>query len=211
MKTVRYAFLFVAATAAGFAQQWEIGADAGASFAPSVTISGPAGSANAGLQTGFTGGVWLGQTISRHIGGEVRYNFMQNDLKLSNGGTTVTFGGQSHAIYYDLILRTSHRESRVQAFAAIGGGMRIFRGTGKEAASQPLMDYAYLTKTQTVKPMLSVGGGMKFKLAPRLSLRTEVRDFVTPFPKEVITPAPGMKAGRLLHDIVPMVGISYEY
>jgi hypothetical protein len=34
---------------------------------------------------------------------------------------------------------------------------------------------------------------------------------VTPFPKEVITPAPGMKAGRLLHDIVPMVGISYEY
>src|SRR5215831_6993468 len=211
MKTLRFSLLFAAVGAAAFAQQWEVGANAGGSFLPSVTVSGPAGSANAGFQSGFTGGVWLGQTISRHIGGEIRYNFMQSNLKLASGGTTVTFGGQSHAIYYDVLLRTSRRESRAQVFAAIGGGMKIFRGTGKEAAYQPLSDFAYLTKTQTVKPMLSFGGGVKFKLAPRLALRTEVRDFVTPFPKEVITPAPGMKAGRLLHDIVPMVGISYEY
>ena len=59
--------------------------------------------------------------------------------------------------------------------------------------------------------MLSVGGGAKFKLSPHLALRTEVRDFVTPFPKELITPAPGAKFGRLLHDFVPMVSVGYEF
>ena len=41
--------------------------------------------------------------------------------------------------------------------------------------------------------------------------RAEVREFMTPFPKDVITPAPGAKVGRLLHNIVPMVGLSYDY
>ena len=31
------------------------------------------------------------------------------------------------------------------------------------------------------------------------------------FPKDLIAPAPGAKFGSLLHDFVPMVGISYEY
>ena len=41
--------------------------------------------------------------------------------------------------------------------------------------------------------------------------RVFARDFLTPFPKNVITPAPGAKIGAMLHNIVPMVGISYEY
>jgi hypothetical protein len=59
--------------------------------------------------------------------------------------------------------------------------------------------------------MLSFGGGVKFKLAQHMSMRLEVRDFLTPFPNDVITPAPGAKVGRLLHNIVPMFGISYDY
>ena len=38
----------------------------------------------------------------------------------------------------------------------------------------------------------------------------EIRDYFTPFPKELITPAPGAKIGSFLHDIVPMVAIGYE-
>ncbi len=211
MKTFRNTLLFLTAAAGAFAQQWEIGGNAGGSFLPGVAVSGPMGSATTGFQTGVTAGAWIGQSISRHIGGEVRYNFMQSNLKLSSGGTSTTFSGNSHAIYYDVLIRSSRRESRGQLYVAVGGGMKIFRGTGKEAAFQPLSQFAYLTKTQTVKPMLSVGGGAKFKVSPHMNLRVEVRDFLTPFPKDVITPAPGAKIGSLLHNIVPMVGISYEY
>jgi hypothetical protein len=211
MKTLRNSLLFLTAAAGAFAQQWEIGGNVGGSFLPGVTVSGPMGSATTGFQTGITAGAWLGQTISRRIGGEIRYNFMQSNLKLASGGTSTSFSGNSHAIHYDVLIHTSRKESRAQVFAAVGGGMKIFRGTGKEAAFQPLSQFAYLTKTQQVKPMLSVGGGVKFKLAPHMALRAEVRDFLTPFPKDVITPAPGAKVGRMLHNIVPMIGISYEY
>jgi hypothetical protein len=212
MKTLRNSLLFLTAATGAFAQQWEIGGNVGGSFLPGVTVSGPMGSATTGFQTGLAAGAWIGQTISRHIGGEIRYSFMQSNLKLASGGTSTSFAGQSHAIHYDVLIHTGgKRESRAQVFGAIGGGMKIFRGTGKEAAFQPLSQFAYLTKTQQVKPMLSVGGGVKFKLSPHMSLRAEVRDFVTPFPKEVITPAPGAKVGRLLHNIVPTIGISYDY
>ena len=212
MKLFRHSLLFLTAATAAFAQQWEIGGNVGGSFLPGVPVTGPMGSATTGFQPGISAGAWLGQRISRHIGGEVRYNFMQSNLKLESGGTSTSFAGQTHAIYYDVLIHTgAAKESRAQVYAAIGGGMKIFRGTGKEQAFQPLSQFAYLTQTQEVKPMLSFGGGVKFKIAHRLAMRVEARDFLTPFPKEVITPAPGAKIGSMLHNIVPMVGISYEY
>jgi hypothetical protein len=211
MKTLRYSLMFLAGAAAAFAQQWEIGGTVGGSFLPNVSVSSPQGSATTGFRPGLSAGAFLGQTISRRIGGEVRYTFMMSDLKLASGGTSATFSGQTHAVYYDLLIHTARRESRAQVFAAVGGGMKIFRGTGHESAYQPLSQFAYFTKTQAVKPMLSVGAGAKFRIAQHMALRAEFRDFITPFPQQIITPAPGAKFGRLLHDFVPMVGISYEY
>lgn len=211
MKSLRFSLLLAAAAAAAYAQQWEFGGAVGASYVPGVTASGPAGSATAGFKTGITAGVFAGQNLYRHLSGEIRYNFMQSDLQLKGGGTTASFSGNAHAIYYDVRVHTDHRgESRAEWFAAIGGGMKVFRGTGTESAYQPLSQYAYLTKTQAVKPMLSAGGGVKFRLSPHMSLRTEVRDFFTPFPTQLITPAPGVKLGRFLHDFTPMIGISFE-
>jgi outer membrane protein with beta-barrel domain len=209
MKTLRLSLMLLTAATA-FAQQWEVGGAAGGGFLPGVPVTGSMGSATAGFQSGFTAGVFVGQNLYRHISGEIRYNFLQSNLKLASGGTTATFSGNAHAVYYDVLIHTNRRESRAELYAAVGGGMKIFRGTGTEAAFQPLSQFAYFTKTQAVKPMLSVGGGVKFRLAPHMTLRTEFRDFVTPFPKDLITPAPGAKVGRLLHDFVPMVGISYE-
>jgi hypothetical protein len=208
--SLRFTLLMTAAAAAAFAQQWEIGGAVGGSFLPGVTATGPAGSATAGFKSGITGGAFIGQNLYRHLSGEIRYNFTQSDLKLASGGTTAAFSGNTHSIYYDVRIHTARRESRAELYAAVGGGMRIFRGTGTEAAYQPLSQFAYFTKTQAVKPMLSAGAGVKFRLSPHMSLRTEFRDFVTPFPKDLITPAPGVKVGRLLHDFTPMIGISYE-
>jgi hypothetical protein len=58
--------------------------------------------------------------------------------------------------------------------------------------------------------MASVGAGVKIALTRKMFLRTEFRDYITAFPKEIITPAPGTKYGTLLHDFVPMVGLGFE-
>jgi hypothetical protein len=109
-----------------------------------------------------------------------------------------------------VIFKTNRNQGKVQLFAAVGGGMKVFRGTGTEAAYQPLSQYGYFTKTQTVKPMGSVGAGVKVALTHKVFLRTEFRDYITPFPTQVITPPPGSKYGSILHDFVPMVGIGVE-
>jgi len=140
----------------------------------------------------------------------VRYTYLQSDLRLASGGTEVTFGGQAHAVHYDLVFHT-RRDAPVILFAAGGGGIKYYRGTGKEAAYQPLSDFAYLTKTQELKPLISAGGGVKFKISNRVYLRLEARDYITPFPQKVITPAPGNKISGWVHNIVPMVGIGYLF
>lgn len=194
-----------------FAQQWEFGGVGGGGFLNSVGVSGPVGSATAGFQTGAAFGAFLGYNSYRHIGGELRYGYLQSNLRLQSGGSEATFAGVSHVVHYDLIFHTNGRMSRVQFFAAVGGGMKIFRGTGKEAAYQPLSQYGYFTKTQALKPMASVGAGLKYSITPKVFLRTEFRDYITAFPKEIIAPAPGAKFGSILHDIVPMVGLSVEF
>jgi len=203
--------ILAAAAGAISAQTWEFGGVAGGSFLPGVPISGPQGSATAGFQTGFAAGAFVGQTLYRHLSGEIRYEFLQSDPQISSGGTTAHFTGQTHALHYDLILHTDRKESPVQFFAAIGGGMKIFRGTGAEQAYQPLSQFGYLTRTQVVKPMASVGGGISYQLSQRVFLRAEFRDFITAFPTQIITPAPGAKFGSLLHDFVPMVGLDYLF
>lgn len=207
----RLALSFLTLAAAGWAQQWEFGGVGGASFLSNVPVSGSVGSATTGFQNGAVGGVFLAHNTYRHIGGEFRYEFVQSSLHIQSGGSTATFSGQAHAIHYDLILHTNRPGSKSELFVAVGGGMKIFRGTGQEAAYQPLSQYGYFTNTQVLKPMISVGAGVKYALSPRLVLRTEVRDFITAFPTNLIAPAPGAKFGSLLQDLVPMVGVSYLF
>jgi hypothetical protein len=74
------------------------------------------------------------------------------------------------------------------------------------------MQYAYLTKTREVKPMGSVGAGIKFLLSKRLVFRIEGRDYISPFPTEVITPALGATFSRsIMHNFVPMAGFGFRF
>ena len=210
MKTLRRSILVLAlATGAGFAQQWEFGGSGGGGFLNSVPVNASLGSATAGFQTGAALGGYVGFSQYKHIGGELRYGYLQSNLSLKSGGSEASFSGVSHVVHYDLILKTTRSGGKAQLFAAVGGGMKLFRGTGAEAAYQNLYQFGYFTKTQAVKPMASVGGGVKFALSKRVFLRTEIRDYITAFPKEIITPPPGVKYGTLLHDLVPMVGLGF--
>jgi hypothetical protein len=193
-----------------WAQQYEVGAAAGAGFAKSQNVTGSAGSAAAGFKTGVAFGGFVGHNMYRHLSGEIRYTYLRSSLKLSSGGTQVDFAGEAHAVHYDLIFH-SRKDATVEYFAAAGGGVKYYRGTGKEAAYVPLSQFAYLTKTQELKPLISAGGGIKYRLSGNVYLRIEARDYITPFPKKVIMPAPGQKISGWVHDIVPMVGISYTF
>ena len=211
MKTLLRPFLVLTlAAAAGYAQQWEFGGAGGGGFLNSVPVSGGVGSATAGFQTGAAVGGYVGYSQNKHFGGELRYGYLQSNLSLKSGGSTATFSGMSHVVHYDIIFKTTRNAGKVQLFAALGGGMKYFQGTGKEAAYQPLSQFGYFTKTSAVKPMASVGGGVKFAVTKNVFIRTEVRDYITAFPKDLITPAPGTKYGSILHDIVPMVGIGLQ-
>jgi len=180
MRTLRLAVLLIPAATAAFAQQWKFGAVGGVGLFDNVSVTG------------------------------TRYEYMQSDLRLSSGGQSAQFSGAAHAVHYDAVFHTGSGESRVQAFAALGLGLKDFVGNGTEAAYQPLSQFGYFTKTSSWKPMGTVAAGVAFALNSNLSLRAEVRDYMTAFPTAVLTPAPGVKFGSFLNEVVPMISIVYQ-
>jgi len=210
-KSVLRVLMPAAFCAAAWAQQWEVGAVGGAGFLNTVPVSGSSASATAGFATGATGGVYFGQSLYSRLSGEIRYDIFQSDLKLSSGGSSASFEGLAHAFHYDLIWHTRRKDSPTQYYVAVGGGMKLFQGLGSPEAYQPLMQFGYFTKTRAIEPMGTVAAGITYKLAPRVFLRVEMRDFLSPFPKAVLTPAPGMKYGSLLNDLTPLAGVTYVF
>ncbi len=196
---------------AALAQNWEIGVGGGGDFYTSQSIAGAVSGASASLTTALAASAWLGNDSGRLLGGELRYDFEDSPLKLSSGGTTATFSGQTHAVHYDFLLHFTPRDSRVRPFVAAGGGIKMYRGTGAQSAYQsPLQDIAVFTQTQDLKPLVSVGAGVKFALTNSIMLRAEIHDYLTPFPAKVITPVTGHVSGWL-QDFVPTVGISFLF
>jgi hypothetical protein len=203
--------LALLAGGAAAAQEYEIGAFGGAGFMGDAGVSGARGSASTGLAQGFSAGALAGNDMYANVSGEVRYLYRDSDLRLSSGGRKASFSATSHLIHYDLLFFLSPRRSRVRPFVAGGAGARVFRGTGRETAVQPLIEYAALTRTQEVKPLVSLGGGIRIDLSPRVRFRAEFRDYLSPFPKQVIAPVGGATISGWMHDFMPLAGISYTF
>ena len=195
----------------GFAQKWEVGGVAGGGFYNNLTVSNGIGSALTGFQSGPAFGAVLGQKLYPRISGELRYTYHRDDLTVTGAGNKATFKGFSHAAHYDILFHLHPARARVRPFVAVGAGVKMYGGSGTESAYQPRGNFALLTKTQQWKPMLSAGAGTKFAVSPRVSLRVEFRDYITQFPMKVIAPAPGAKLHGLVHDFVPMFGLTYTF
>ena len=69
----------------------------------------------------------------KHIGGEIRYTFLQNEMKLESGSTKATFGSQAHAIHYDFLIHATGWMHRFGPYVAFGGGMKYYRGTARSS------------------------------------------------------------------------------
>jgi hypothetical protein len=211
MRRIVVTTLFLAALATNcFGQQWEFGGMGGAGFLSNVNVSSPAGTATAGFQSGGAFGAFVGQNLYPHWSGELRYMYLQNDLHIASEGTNATFNGNAQVLHYDILYHTNRKGSKMQAYVAVGGGMKYFRGTGAEQAYQANYQFGYMTKTSQLKPMGDVGAGLRFEIRPRVFMRTEFRDFITAFPTQIIAPAPGARFGKILNDFVPTVSLSYE-
>ncbi len=204
------ALLATASTA--WCQKWEFGGAVGGGFYTSQTVvNSAAGNGTAKIGAGMSAAAWLANSTSDRWGGELRYDFQRGALGLRSGSASASFGAISHAIHYDVHLHFAPREAALRPFVSFGGGMKMFQGTGQEVVIQPLSRIALLTKTMDVRPVVSVGVGVKARLSERWNLRAGVWDFFTPFPNKVITPNVGSSVGGWMHDFVPMVGISYLF
>jgi hypothetical protein len=196
---------------AAVAQKWEIGGGAGGSFYPANTITNGSASASIDTQTSLAGSVWLANNATGHWGGEARLDYSRGDLQLTSGSAKAAFNSEAYAMHYDFQWYPVRTESRVRPYVAAGAGIKYYRGIGNEVEFQPLSQFALLSKTNQLKPMLSVGGGLKFRVTDRFGVRVEVHDYLTTFPDNMIVPNSGSKISGWMQDIVPMVGVSYLF
>ena len=191
--------------------KFEIGGAVGFSFYQSKNVTSASTTGTAGFDNGLAGNVWIGNNMYNKLSGEFHYDYEMNDLKLSSGGTNVTFSGKSHAFHYDVLYHFSKRNAKVRPYVLAGGGFKLYQGTGTESAFQALNKFAILTKTTESKPMVTFGGGVKFALSQHINLRLEVRDNMTAFTSKLILPVNGASTPGWLNNFVPLVGISFVF
>lgn len=191
------------------AQRFEFGVGGGGSFYTKGAIAGDSASADAGFQPGFAATAYLGQNLYRYVSGEVRYSFERNTMSLTSGSASATFAGRSHMMHYDLVLHTAPVNAHIRPYVLAGAGIKGYQGTGTEVVFQPLENVALLTKTSQWVPLVTFGAGIKVSVGKRTILRLEFRDYMSPFPADVIAPVPPGKAPGWLHNFVPLAGISF--
>ncbi len=197
--------VFLAAVAPGFAQEWEIGGGVGYGLTRKVDITNPLGTVKAGLDNGLMWTVYGAQN-HRIYSGELRYTYQFSNITVKGMDQSASTGGDVQSIHYDFLLHPSERA--VQPFVAMGAGIRYYRGTGPETLGQPIGGSAFLSRTNEVKPLLTPGVGVKVKFGERFVLRLEARDYITPFPEQVIIPLGNSSSVHgWLHDFTPMVNI----
>jgi hypothetical protein len=204
----------LAIVSVAFCSAAEVGILAGYGVpAASMTATAGGTSASAGFQSGPGVGALVGDNWgkSKVLGGEVRYLFLVDGLKVSQGGTQATMSAHSHLFHYDLLFHARPPRSPIRPFLAVGGGARLIEGTGSPEVYQPLSQYALLTNTTEAVPLISVGGGVKFRLSPRINLRAEVRDYLSPPLGAVIAAPPGASLHGWFHEIVPMAALTYTF
>jgi hypothetical protein len=194
-----------------FAQSWSIGAAGGFGFYRDATITNPAGSASAGFGPRFAAGGVLGEDVSEHFGGELRYTFRDGDSELRFNGREANLDAEAHALHFDFLAYATRRHARLRPFLAGGAGIKRYTATGPVDPSQPLASFATLAHADEVKALVSFGGGVKVLLSDHWLVRVDFRDYATPFPENVIAPAPGAKIHGWLHDFVPLLGVDWTF
>jgi len=193
------------------AQQWEIGVASGYGLYRNGSVYAPAGKVVAGFRNRFVFSATLGEDLNKRLAGEFRYTYQDGDPFLSKGETKANIQGQSHAFHYDVLVHLTAAPRRIRPYVAAGIGAKLFVVSGPENPAQPLREIARLVSRDEFKPLVTGGAGLKIRLSRRVLARIDFRDYITPFPKKLIAPAPYGTARGIFHQFTPMAGLSYVF
>lgn len=190
--------LAVWTAAASFAQVAEIGAHAGVSlmrnngigslFATSDATAGPDDTL---IQNGFRLGFRLTLNNMNFFGHEFGYAYNRANWKIKATGEEA--GSAVHQGFYDFLLYGAREGKPVRPFVAGGVGFNTYVFPG----------YSVSSGGGSTKFGLNAGGGVKFKIAPTLLMRFDVRTYTTPKPFDL----PGQRGW--IRQIETSIGVSW--
>ena len=197
------------------AQQWEFGAIAGYGWNHDATVANGAASASAGFHPGFAFGVVFGENMYKYIGGEFRYMFRWGSPLMDYQGTRATVSGYTNIVNYDLLVHMTPRDNRLRPYVAAGAGIKIYTATNdqlnNQIIDQPLKSFAVILPVTQVEPLISAGGGIKFRMGRHAQIRADFRAYMTPLPNQLFRPTGQSVTRGWLFDFMPQVGISYLF
>jgi hypothetical protein len=191
--------------------QWELGAAAGYGLYRNASVYALEGKAAAGVRNRFALSVVLSEERFERIGGELRYTYQDGDPFLRSGGVQTNLQGQSHALHYDVLVHFRRPEARLRPYFAAGVGAKLFVVTGPPNPTAPLGGIARLTTHDDLRWLATPGFGLKWYARRGLCVRVDFRDYITPFPKKLIAPAPLATPRGFLQQFTPLVGVSYVF
>jgi hypothetical protein len=87
--------------------------------------------------------------------------------------------------------------------------MKGYVVAGPAPSPQPLPNIASLVTVDEWKLVISLGGGVKFRLYKNIVLRGDLRDYLTTFPRRQIA-ANGAARG-IFQQFTPFFGVSYTF
>ncbi len=193
------------------AQQWEIGALGGYAWDRDASIRNPSGSVEAGFKPSAAVGAVFGDNMYEHIGGEIRYLFRAGGPQLTFGDTKVSGSGYTNIVHYDLLVHITRKEDKIRPYVAGGAGIKVYTGPGRLLVSDPLQDFALIARGNQVKPLISVGGGVKYRVRKGMQLRLDFRAYMSPAPDLVFRTVFPAQIHGWIYDFVPTLGVSYLF
>jgi hypothetical protein len=156
-------------------------------------------------------GVVFGQNMYEHIGGEVRYLFQFGGPQLKFQGAEASSAGYTNLVTYDVLFHLTNREAKIRPYVAGGAGVKVYTGGELRSAGLPFVGSAVLVQGNQVEPAISVGAGLKYKVAKHALLRLDFRTYMTPFPDRICRPTGLSRVHGWIYDFVPLGGVSFVF
>jgi len=208
---VRLLILTLCGSSCAFAQHYEVGADIGYGFYSKGTIYSSSGIIDAGIRNRFAAGIILGDEFSRYVSAEFLYLYHDGHPYLQGVGVKTDIQGNSDAVTMGLLFHFKDRTHVFRPFVAGNAGAKEYVIAGPAPFPQPIPQIASLTTNDVWKVVFAVGGGVKFQLPRRVTLRAEFLDYLTTFPRQEIVPAPHNTARGIFQQFTPFFGVSYGF
>jgi hypothetical protein len=194
-----------------FAQDAAVGIALGYGLYRNGSVLSSDGTVEAGFKDRFAVSFTITDDAYDHVSGEFRYTYQDGDPFLSGFGTGVRLQGQSHAFAYDLNFHFRPLEAKIRPYVTAGVGAKLFIIRGPANPNQPFPNIATLTTSNAVTLMVLGGGGVSMRVAPHTLVRLDFLDYINPFPKSEIKPAPLATARGIFNQFTPSLGVSYVF